>query len=71
MLRLVLDDLEEQRAALCEALETAASVKPRTDFVDCWNLIDEISEHERRIATLRRIIDVDRPRRAKVSRAKN
>ncbi len=56
MLRLVLEDLEKQRHSLCKELERAAETQPRSDYVDCWNLIDEIGEHDRRIAILTDII---------------
>ncbi len=56
MLHPLLDDLLQQRAALLEALSAAMQVRERTDYVDCWNLLDEIGEHDRRIATLRDIM---------------
>ncbi len=56
MLRLVLEDLQKQRQSLFEALESAAERQPRADYIDCWNLIDEIAEHDRRIAILKGII---------------
>ncbi len=56
MLRLVLEDLQKNRRSLFEALESAAERQPRRDYVDCWNLIDEIGEHDRRIAILKDII---------------
>jgi hypothetical protein len=52
MLQFILDDLLREREALCEALRASSVTQGRTDFVDCWNLLDEIGEQDRRIATL-------------------
>ncbi len=56
MLDLVLNDLIRERENLRKALRAAQVTKERTDFVDCWNLLDEIDEYDRRIATLRRFL---------------
>ncbi len=63
VLQPILIDLLQQRASLLEALEVAMRTKERSDYVDCWNLLDEIAEHDRRIATLRSLMsEVDGPR---------
>ncbi len=49
--KLVLEDLVKERGALCSSLLQAIRVRPRSDFIDCWNLLDEIAEHDRRIET--------------------
>ena len=64
LLQLVLDDLERQRLSLCKELEKAAARQPRTDYVDCWNLIDEIGEHDRRIGVLKEVIAESSARQA-------
>ncbi len=56
MLELVLQDLVKERGALCSSLLQAAKVSPRSDFIDCWNLLDEIAEHDRRIEALLKIM---------------
>jgi hypothetical protein len=56
VLQPLLIDLLQQRAALLEALQAAVQTVERTDYVDCWNLLDEIGEHDRRIATLRDVM---------------
>ncbi len=56
MLDLVLNDLMRERENLCNALRAVEVTNERTDFVDCWNLLDEIDEYDRRIATLKRFL---------------
>ncbi len=56
MLKLVLEDLVKERGALRTSLLRATQVTPRSDYIDCWNLLDEIAEHDRRIETLHRIM---------------
>ncbi len=56
MLEFVLEDLVKERGALCSSLLNATKVSPRSDFIDCWNLLDEIAEHDRRIETLQKIM---------------
>ncbi len=56
MLELVLQDLVRERGALCSSLRLATTMSPRSDFVDCWNILDEIAEHDRRIEALNKIL---------------
>ncbi len=56
MLELVLKNLVEERGLLCSSLLVATKVTPRSDFIDCWNLLDEIAEHDRRIEALQKVI---------------
>jgi hypothetical protein len=49
----VLANLLEQRDALCQQLRSDAK---RSDFTECWNLLDEIADHDRRIDVLRKIL---------------
>ncbi len=55
MLELVLQDLVRERGALCSPPAGDDDV-PRSDFVDCWNILDEIAEHDRRIEALHKIL---------------
>ncbi len=57
MLQPILTDLLQQRAILLEALQAAMKIVERADYVDCWNLLDEIAEQDRRIATLRDVMN--------------
>ncbi len=57
MLQPILTDLLHQRAILLEALQAAMQIVERADYVDCWNLLDEIAEQDRRIATLRDVMN--------------
>ncbi len=36
-------------------------METRTDFMDCWNILDEIGEMDRRIATLRNLMGLAAP----------
>ncbi len=65
MLELVLKDLVKERGALCSSLLSATKLTPRADFFDCWNLLDEIAEHDRRIETLRKLMAEAEPRSRK------
>ncbi len=56
MLELVLEDLRRHRLSLCKELERAASRQSGSDYIDCWNRIDEIGEHDRRIGVLMDVI---------------
>ncbi len=64
MLKLVLEDLVKERGALCSSLLQAIRVTPRSDFIDCWNLLDEIAEHDRRIETLHKVMAEMEPKRS-------
>ncbi len=56
MLQPLLTYLLQERAFLLEGLQAAMQTAERADYVDCWNLLDEIAEHDRRIATLRDVM---------------
>ncbi len=56
MLELVLEDLRRHRLSLCKELERAASRQSGSDYIDRWNRIDEIGEHDRRIGVLMDVI---------------